>query len=149
MRKWLLGVVVLALLIGVVSFGGQQARGGIILHDWESTSELQDWLDQHIWIEFTAGQDYTLSDVSTLNNATLLGLPIATSGCTDYAMRLSDLAVEDGYRLSLAITDMQGNIGPIHVSPEYHMGNLAVVGDSLYFVEPQTDSIVYVSPLRK
>jgi len=81
-------------------------------------------------------------------NVTLLDLPMATSTCVDYSMRLSDLAAEDGYRLSLALTDMAGNIGRVHVASEYHMGNLAVVQDDLYFVEPQADTVVYIGPLR-
>jgi hypothetical protein len=58
--------------------------------------------------------------------------------CDDYADRLQRLAADDGYLMSVTLV-LNGQITGFKVSnvAELHMGNLAMVGDDIYYIEPQ------------
>ena len=60
------------------------------------------------------------------------------SVCSDYAFILSDLAARDGYRMD-AVPVVNGYIANgLYVTSimNYHCGNLIVIGNSWYYLEP-------------
>lgn len=145
MKKRLLSLlIVVSLCVGVFAFTQYNAHAGIYLKNFTSTEELQRWLDKHIWVEVIVGS----SGYAEINEGWLFGLNPHENKCYDYASYLQKEAMYDGFSLSLALTDMNGYIGSLKVSDGYHMGDLAVIGDDLYFVEPQKGTINYISPVR-
>jgi hypothetical protein len=110
--------------------------------DWQSTDELQQWVDANAVV-------FVIADAAGNINFDSSSLDPAWD-CVDYSRRLQRLAAQDGYFLSLALTDPNGNIGRgINVSPAgYHMGNLAIVGDEMWFVDAMTGTITDLGPLE-
>ena len=81
--------------------------------EFESVSELKAWL----------AEDDTDSTLYIFGAGCLLSYD-----CDDYAVALVYNALSDGYSVSLQI---EGN----------HMLNSTVIGNNIYFVEPQTDEV--------
>jgi len=52
--------------------------------------------------------------------------------CDDYALELQKRALEDGFLMSATI---------IEKGDQLHMINLAVIGNDVYYIEPQTDEV--------
>jgi hypothetical protein len=95
--------------------------------EFESPAALMSWADEN------------------LTNLWIVGNELAD--CDDYASRLQLEAFKDGYLLSVQlITD--GLLYSKNVSNflEPHMGNLAMIGNDIYFIEPQPEyfRVVYV-----
>jgi FtsZ-binding cell division protein ZapB len=95
--------------------------------EFESPAVLMSWAKEH------------------LANLWIVGNRIAD--CDDYASRLQLEAFKDGYLLSVQLIK-NGLLYDKNVSNyvEAHMGNLAMVGNEIYFIEPQPDffRIVFV-----
>lgn len=87
------------------------------LSDWASLDELRQFLVQ----DATNSRAYSN----------------ASFDCDDFAMMLRANAAAAGYNMELQIAP----------AALYHMINLAVVGNSIYYVYPQTDKIVYCADL--
>lgn len=81
------------------------------------------------------------------NLATLWFVGDQVADCDDYAARLQLKAYQDGYIMSVQLIK-DGLLNGKNVSNylEPHMGNLAMVGNNIYFIEPQPEyfRIVYV-----
>ena len=69
------------------------------------------------------------------------GVPRPTDryDCDDYAIQLQRRAAQSGYLISVTLVD-DPQQGP-------HMINLAIIGNDIYYVEPQTDEVWFHSYL--
>jgi len=85
--------------------------------NFESLSEFTEWADGKIAVYIVTGKEID---------------------CDDYAMRLQRLAADDGYLISCQIV-YNGKVYNQIVSDSktLHMGNLIVVSNNIYYVEPQ------------
>jgi hypothetical protein len=71
--------------------------------------------------------------------------------CDDYASRLQRKALQQGYIMSVQLVE-DGQIYGVdvsHIADKYHMGNLAMIGQNIYYVEPvpsdnATDNLIVV-----
>lgn len=81
--------------------------------EFESLAELEAWL----------AQDETDTTLYIYGSGCILEYD-----CDDYAVALSRNALADGYSVSLQI---EGN----------HMLNSTIIGNNVYFIEPQTDEV--------
>ena len=72
------------------------------------------------------------------NIAVLMCDDATQADCDDYAEYLQRKAVEDGYLLSVCPV-MDGMVYGAKVTdiPGAHMGNMAMVGNEIYYIEPQ------------
>jgi len=88
--------------------------------EFESLGVLTEWAEKH------------LADIW------MVGSKMAD--CDDYAERLQTEAYKDGYLLSSQLVT-GGMLNGKNVSnfTEVHMGNLAMVGNAIYFIEPQPE----------
>jgi hypothetical protein len=86
--------------------------------EFESPAVLMSWVKEH------------------LANLWIVGDQVAD--CDDYASRLQYKAYKDGYLLSVQIIK-DGMLDGKNVSnyQQSHMGNLAMIGNEIYFIEPQ------------
>jgi len=95
--------------------------------EFESPAVLMGWAKEHLAYLWVVGNQI--------------------ADCDDYASRLQLEAFKDGYLLSVQLIK-DGKLDGKNVSnyTELHMGNLAMIGNEIYFVEPQPDyfRIVYV-----
>jgi FtsZ-binding cell division protein ZapB len=95
--------------------------------EFESPAVLMSWTKEHLANLWIVGNQ--------------------TADCDDYASRLQLEAFKDGYLLSVQLI-MDGMLYDKNISNyvEAHMGNLAMIGNEIYFVEPQPDffRVVYV-----
>lgn len=88
------------------------------LREFASQKELKEWLDQ----DNTEGALYFSGSIDF-------------SGyydCDDYAIALMRNALEDGYLMSTEI---------IRKGSEFHMINSTIIGNNVYFIEPETNEI--------
>lgn len=66
-------------------------------------------------------------------------------GCDDIAEAMQRDALKDGFILSKALVDYDGNVYGVHVSElENHAGNLASTENAYWFIEPQTGTITKI-----
>lgn len=95
--------------------------------EFESVGDLTEWVKEHLGYIWTVGDQ--------------------VADCDDYASRLQLEAYKDGYLISVQLIQ-NGMLYGKNVSNylELHMGNLAMIGNEIYFVEPQPDyfRIVFV-----
>jgi len=107
------------------------------LRDFTSYEELKLWLEVNGGIVLVADDNgiISLTTISEQND------------CDDQARRLQEKAEKDGYRLSVQIVDT-GYLCSVKVSPPAHMGNLAIIGNLVYFVDvTQGNMIIKVCEL--
>lgn len=100
--------------------------------DWESVEQFESWYNsQHFTTLMPNGGDHETAD------------------CDDYAMWVAREALSGGYLVSLALVDGTGRIYETEVSKPYHMGNLVVIGNGVYYVEPYAKDfkVVWVTDL--
>lgn len=100
------------------------------LREFASVAELRAWCERNLAVILTVGQDGTVD--------LLEPTPNSGSDCDDYAERLQRLAISDGYLMSVQLVQ-GGCLFGVEVTPEKgcHMGNLAIAGNGVYFIEPQ------------
>lgn len=95
--------------------------------EFESSARLMEWTEEHLAYIWIVGDK--------------------VADCDDYAARLQREAFKDGYLLSLQIIN-GGLLNDKNVSnyTALHMGNLAMIGNDIYFIEPQPEyfRIVFV-----
>lgn len=77
--------------------------------------------------------------------------PDVTVDCDDYALEMQHKALVDGYIMSFEIIArseynalFQSELPP---GQSLHAINLAIIGNSAYYIEPQTDEIVFATYL--
>jgi len=92
----------------------------VSLREFATLVELEEWLE----VDTTNALHFVISST--------LGLIADTDydDCDDYALALQLAAEHDGYRLSVQIDVVK-----------QHALNSAFIGNSVYFIEPQTDEI--------
>jgi hypothetical protein len=95
--------------------------------EFESPAILMSWAKEHLAYLWLVGDQ--------------------VADCDDYASRLQLEAYKDGYFLSVQLIE-NGMLNGKNVSNylQLHMGNLAMIGNEIYFIEPQPDyfRIVFV-----
>ena len=71
--------------------------------------------------------------------------------CDDYALDLQHKALADGYIMSFeVIGESEYNAlfkTPLPPSQSLHAINLAIIGNNVYYIEPQTDEVVFAAHL--
>ncbi len=84
------------------------------LQEFDTPLALQDWAKEH--------------------------LKAIDGDCDDHALKLQDEAFKDGYKLSAQLI-RDGKLAGVEVSnyKELHMANIAIIGNEVYFIEPQPD----------
>lgn len=69
--------------------------------------------------------------------------------CVDNALKYQRLAAEDGYYLSACLVDNGKVYGTLVMKEgEFHMGNLATIGDTAYYVDVPFNKIIKVCDLH-
>ncbi len=107
------------------------------LQDFASYEELEAWLKTNGGIVLVADDNGIIS-LTTVDE---------WNDCDDQARRLQEKAEKDGYRLSVQIVDT-GYLCGVEVSTPAHMGNLAIIGNLVYFVDvTQGNAIIKVCEL--
>jgi cell division protein FtsB len=88
--------------------------------EFESVGKLTEWAKEHLAYLWISGDKI--------------------ADCDDYAERLQSEAYKEGYLLSLQVIK-GGVLNGKNVSNylELHMGNLAMIDNEIYFIEPQPD----------
>lgn len=109
------------------------------LLQFENLAELKQWLSNVKLI------DMHFSVVDEIGNS------IPKFDCDDYARRLQDWALQEGYIISFEVirhteynslfTQKKLPVGDIHAI------NSVIIGNSVYYIEPQTQEIVFVANL--
>ena len=109
------------------------------LLQFESLAELKQWLSnvKLIDIHFTVVNE--------------IGNSVQKFDCDDYARRLQDWALQEGYIISFEVirhteynslfTQKRLPVGDIHAI------NSVIIGNSVYYIEPQTQEIIFVANL--
>jgi hypothetical protein len=148
LKRFVILGAVFALIIGFlgVSLNQNHAEADTYYRDWDNVEQLQYWVDRHVTFLIIVGDDGVAS-FDNFQRTTIMGLDVNTSDCDEYARKVQELAIKDGYYLPIALTDVDGNVGPVKVNSQYHMGNLAIIGNDMYFVDPLKTSITYIGPL--
>jgi hypothetical protein len=104
------------------------------LHNFSDLKELKQWLKDK-------------SNVMTV----WFQSPDTIIDCDDYALALQNKALVDGYIISFEIIgESEYNelfTTPLPPSQSLHAINLAIIGNSAYYIEPQTDEIVFAAYL--
>lgn len=96
----------------------------ISVRQWEDLEQFKEWVQANL-VSLTPMGNYKLD-------------------CDDYAMRLQEKALAQGYPLSCHLV-VNGHILGKKVSDGYlHMGNLVIIGNDIYYVEPQPDDFKIV-----
>ena len=71
--------------------------------------------------------------------------------CDDYALEMQHKALADGYLISLEIIDTSEYNGLFKNSElplnSLHAINLVIIGNNAYYIEPQTDEVVFAAYL--
>ena len=99
------------------------------LGEFSSKEDLEKWLAED-----------TLDEIAVFRFALPDGTEASSDqfDCDDYALGLQERAHKDGYQMSVTIIE----------EPEgLHMINLVIIGNEIYYIEPQTDEVwfyVYV-----
>jgi len=105
----------------------------IKLREFESLEELETWLAN----DRTDGKHYMFNWVDDEAAINLEGQTSANfyihpdyQDCDDYARILQDNANKDGFEMSVQLDEIK-----------HHALNTAIIGNKVYFIEPQTDDI--------
>lgn len=109
-----------------------------LLRYYQDLNELEQWLEE-------------MEILDTASNAVVAEVYQDVTGydCDDYALKLQEKALQDGYMMSFEIINSseyndlfkQGQIpdGAIHAI------NSAIIGNEVYYIEPKTREIVFVA----
>lgn len=88
-----------------------------------------------------------LAAVATNTTTIFFQLPDATVDCDDYALGLQRKALADGYILSFQVTSRsEYNAvfqGKLPLGQSLHAINLAIIGNDVYYIEPQTGEVAF------
>jgi hypothetical protein len=107
------------------------------LKEFASLEELKKWCDKNVALIIVLRAE---GPTDLINPGTCV-----KTDCDDYAERLQRRAVNDGYIMSQQLVQ-DGKIFGVPVTDinGYHVGNLTVVGNDVYFIEPQPYSFQIV-----
>lgn len=98
--------------------------------EFESLEKLEAWLaENELPIKLVANERGIIYFEAEYGN---------TITCVNYALDLQELAWRDGYLMSLQIVG-RGKLGgkrlPIGIGTGWHLGNLVIIKDKIYYVE--------------
>ncbi len=101
------------------------------LRDFNDLEELKQWL---VAVEMNTSTVYFQSADAAID-------------CDDYALDLQRKALADGYIMSFEVI-ARSEYNPLFKSDlppgqSLHAVNLAIIGNNVYYIEPQTDEIVF------
>ena len=136
----------------------------------EANTELQTALnDAAYWKGVAAAAESTVPELEHFESLAALSAWLAhddtdsyeyvpsTFDCDDFAATLQSHAIEDGYVLNAQILYYDDMVGwRIYVDGEscslssfggYHALNMAVIGNEIYLIEPQTDEVYLICPV--
>lgn len=104
------------------------------LRNFSDLEELEQWLEDK-------------NNVTTVHFQS----PDTIVDCDDYALELQYKALADGYIMSFEVIG-EGEYNtlfktPLPPSQCLHAINLAIIGNSVYYIEPQTDEVVLAAHL--
>jgi len=106
----------------------------IELRNFSDLEELKQWLEDR-------------KNVTTVRFQS----PNGTVDCDDYALEMQQKALADGYIMSFEIIgESEYNVlfkTPLPPSQSLHAINLVIIGNDAYYIEPQTDEIVFAAQL--
>lgn len=105
------------------------------LRNFNSLEELRQWL----------------AAVDANTTTVYFQSPDAVVDCDDYALDLQRRALDDGYIISFEVISQSEYTAlfqsELPSSQSLHAINLAIIGNSAYYIEPQTNEIVFVAYL--
>ena len=124
-------IILCLLLAGVMMVQPVSARSDVVyrnipLHKWESLEQFEGWYESKL-THLLPSSSYKVD-------------------CDDYAERMQLKALVEGYPLSSHLV-INGYILDKKITDEkLHMGNLVMIGNDIYYVEPQPEhfKIVWV-----
>ena len=104
------------------------------LHNFSNLEELKQWLEDR-------------ENTTTVRFQS----PDTVVDCDDYALEMQHKALADGYIMSFeVIAGSEYNVlftTPLPPSQSLHAINLAIIDNDVYYIEPQTDEVVFVAQL--
>ena len=107
-------------------------RVPVQLHNFSDLEELKRWLEDR-------------KNVTTVRFQS----PDTIVDCDDYALELQYKALADGYIMSFEVTgESEYNAlfkTPLPPSQSLHAINLVIIDNGAYYIEPQTDEVVFVA----
>ncbi len=121
--------------VTVVEYVDRVEKIPMQLRNYQELEELKQWLVR----------------VQTNTTTIYFGQPDVTVDCDDFALALQRKALEDGYMMSFQIIE-PGKYNSLFESGKMppstlHAINLAIVGNSAYYIEPQTSEVVFAAQL--
>jgi hypothetical protein len=131
-------IAILALILPLILAGCSYASADETINDWGSVSDLKAFLssdDTNEWLHLKA---------DTNGNVDLNGR------CEVYAYQLRSRAELNGYRLETEILSKSDAImyqqflkfdAQLLATNDSHMINKAIIGNEIWFIEPQNDKI--------
>ena len=120
--------------VTVVEYIERIKKVPVELRDFNDLEELKQWLENN-------------KNVTTVRFQS----PNGTVDCDDYALEMQQKALADGYLISLEIigpSEYNGIFKNSELPPNtLHAINLVIIGNDAYYIEPQTDEVVFVAQL--
>ena len=121
-------------LVTEVKYVERVKRIPIELRNFSDLEELKQWLED-------------TKNVTTVRFQS----PDTIVDCDDYALELQHKALADSYIMSFEIIgESEYNVlfkTPLPPSQSLHAINLVIIGNDAYYIEPQTDEVVFVAQL--
>ena len=120
--------------VTVVEYIERIKKVPVELRDFNDLEELKQWLENNKNVTAVRFQS-----------------PNVTLDCDDYALEMQQEALADGYIMSFEIIgESEYNVlfkTPLPPSQSLHAINLVIIGNDAYYIEPQTDEVVFVAQL--
>jgi len=120
--------------VTVVEYVERTQKVPVELRNFNDLEELKQWLKDR-------------KNVTTVRFQS----PNTIVDCDDYALEMQHKALADGYLISLEIIDTSEYNGLFKNSElplnSLHAINLAIIGNNAYYIEPQTDEVVFAAYL--
>ena len=120
--------------VTVVEYVERVKRVPVELRNFSNLEELKQWLEDK-------------KNITTVRFQS----PDTIVDCDDYALELQHKALADGYIMSFeVIGESEYNAlftTPLPPSQSLHAINLVIIDNDVYYIEPQTDEVVFVAQL--
>jgi len=121
--------------VTVVKYVDRVQKAPLELRNFKDLAELQQWL----------------KDVNTNTTTIYLERPGAAIDCDDFALALQRKALEGGFLMSFQIIE-PGRYNSLFEGAKIppntlHAINLAIIGNNVYYIEPQTGEVVLAAQL--
>ena len=107
------------------------------LKEFESLTELESWIKENKTLYLAPDENGVLTLVNHI--------PTDKDDCDDQALGFQQKALGAGYVISVHLVE-NGRIFGVKVTEftENHMGNLAVIGNDVYYIEPTSGEITFI-----